>query len=343
MSAEVWVTGVGVATRLGVGRAPLERALREAQAPGSAEVDGPAAVAALEEALEQAGLEPRGRADAALFVGCAWAGLDRSESAVAAQVADKEPDDEAWGRHGSDHLLARLVRGSGLGGLSFVTSAAAAGGADALELGLRWLETSASPTVAVGGVALQSRVAERCLHERLGHDPAGCRPLDPARQGTQAASGAAFLILERAPEAQARGAQPLAALRAVWSARGANALGRVLEQARQSEPDLWLCHGSGGVAEDGEEQAALRAVLEQPIAGLAASKGLLGHTQAAAACLDAAIAVVALDGGFFPCLEPQAELSTISAERLVPRSAVVVARDLLGRAWAVSFARAAAT
>ncbi|MCA8922435.1 MAG: hypothetical protein KDD82_11535 [Planctomycetes bacterium] len=342
MSAAVWITGVGAATRLGAGVECLDRALRQPRPAGAGGVDAAQAAAALCEAVDMAQLPARLRVNVGLFVGCTWAGLEESELAVASHVRDEDPDDEAWSRHGSDHLLARLVRSSGLGGVSLVVSAAGGGSAEALDLGARWLATSACPAVAVGGVQLATRVGERCFAERVGVDPDGCRPLSPERRGTTLAPGAGFLVLERAEAAARRGARPLAVLQAVHAQAGPNALVRVLEEAQAAAPDLWLCHASGGVKEDAEEAAALRAVLGEPVAGLAASKALLGHTQGAAAALDAVIATLALRGGFFPCLEPGAELQTVSAERLVPRSATLLCRNLLDRAWAVHLGRAPA-
>jgi len=339
VSGGLWITGVGAATRQGPTLADLERGLREPSEVGDHTVGAAGAAAALVEALEMAGLGPRLRVNAALFVGCTWAGLDESELAVESHVNDQDPDDVAWSRHGSDHILARLTRSSGVGGLSLVVSAAGGGSAEALELGARWLVSSASPLAVVGGVQLETRVGQQCFADRVGVDPAGCRPHAPDRRGTTLATGAGFLVLERAAHAAQRGATPLASLEAIRMQSGGNALARLLQRAQADAPDLWLLHGSGGVAEDAEEAGALKTVLGEPAPGLAASKALVGHTQGAAAALDAVIAALALRGGFFPCLEPGAGLSVVSAERLVPRSASVLCTNLLGRAWALHLRR----
>lgn len=124
---------------------------------------------------------------------------------------------------------------------------------------------------------------------------AEARPFDRRRNGLVASSGAAVLVVETAEAAAARGARPLARVRA-WgggfdataSRSGwgvgerplAAALGRMLERAGlgPEDVDLVVSGASGSVAGDRLEALTLRRVWgERPLPPVLAPKGVTGE------------------------------------------------------------------
>jgi len=140
------------------------------------------------------------------------------------------------------------------------------------------------------------------------------RPFDARRRGMAPGEGAAVVVLERRRPAAT---EPRAVLRATSSAADAfhwtrpdpsgAALRRTLDdcltQAGRTPDDVdWVCaHGTGTPASDGLEAdvlaGALRGRRRTPVSSL---KAMLGHAQGAAAAIEAAVGVLALERGFLP-------------------------------------------
>jgi 3-oxoacyl-[acyl-carrier-protein] synthase II len=145
-----------------------------------------------------------------------------------------------------------------------------------------------------------------------GADPArACRPFAADRAGFVLGEGAAFLVLERAERALARGAAIRAEL-AGWglscdashltkpeAAGQARALRIALERAGLAPADVGYCnaHGTATVVGDAAEAEALAAVWGEVLPRLAVSstKGLHGHLLGAAGALEAVVTVLALE------------------------------------------------
>jgi 3-oxoacyl-[acyl-carrier-protein] synthase II len=159
--------------------------------------------------------------------------------------------------------------------------------------------------------------------------PAAARPFDRRRNGVIAASGAAVLLVETDEAAAARGARPLARVRA-WgggfdataSRSGwgvgerplAAALGRVLERAGlgPEDVDLVVSGAAGSVAGDRLEALILRRVWgERPLPPVVAPKGVTGEYAGghlAAAVLAAGGRGIGPTAGF---AEPDPELGLV--------------------------------
>ncbi len=183
-----------------------------------------------------------------------------------------------------------------------------AGGADAVRNGLVF------PGMAGAGV-LGS-------HE----DPArACRPFEASRNGLLLGEGAAFVVLERASHAAARGAVPLARLLA-WaltvhdgagktglSEDGAALAGAMrgaltLTGKNAAEVTYINAHGTGTPLNDRAEVAALREVFGQDIPPVSSTKPVTGHCLGATPVMEALIAIAALQGGWLP---PQAGVEEV--------------------------------
>jgi 3-oxoacyl-[acyl-carrier-protein] synthase II len=144
-----------------------------------------------------------------------------------------------------------------------------------------------------------------------GDDPArACRPFSTDRSGLILGEGAAFLLLESLPAAQARGARIYAELAGSGfscdaghltrpDAGGqARALRAALRDAELAPREVGYCnaHGTATQAGDVVECNALRAVWSDEIDALQVSstKALHGHLLGAAGALEAAVTIMAL-------------------------------------------------
>jgi len=154
--------------------------------------------------------------------------------------------------------------------------------------------------------------------------PSVARPFDRARDGCTLGEGAAYLVLENANRARARGAPVLALLAGVGEscdsgpltspdAEGAaRALRAALADAgvAAAAVDYVNAHGTATLLNDRAEAQALRAVLGQRVEAVAdraepgcwvsSTKGAHGHLLGAAGALEAVITVLALHHGIAP-------------------------------------------
>ncbi|AHH99627.1 beta-ketoacyl-[acyl-carrier-protein] synthase family protein [Kutzneria albida] len=186
------------------------------------------------------------------------------------------------------------------------------------------------------------------------------RPYDVRRSGTVLGEGAAFLVLESEESARRRGAHVYATVRAASTtfdphglatpdptgAPLADALRRV---ADPSEVDYVATHGSGTPLGDVSEARALREVFGETGYCASSVKPATGHLTAAAGALNAAVCALAVDASAVP---PLLNLERVDVDCAAPwvlgqarelrvRTAVALARGLLGQQVAVVLGRAA--
>jgi len=146
---------------------------------------------------------------------------------------------------------------------------------------------------------------------------AACRPYDVDRSGTVLGEGSAFLVLEPAEDAAARGARVYAEIVGFGNAYDssrlitpdpegsslAGAIGAALREADTgpADVDYVATHGSGTRAGDSSEARALRTVFGDD-GGFAASsvKPATGHLVGGAGALNAAVAALAVSSGILP-------------------------------------------
>ena len=181
-----------------------------------------------------------------------------------------------------------------------------------------------SEALIVPGVVMAWQAMQTLAAFAPGEHATACRPFDRARTGFALGEGAAFLVLERADRARARGATVRAEL-AGWGvtcdathltkpdAGGqARALRLALQRAGLAPADVGYCnaHGTATKIGDGVEHDAIAQVWGGAVDGLRVSstKALHGHLLGAAGALEAAIAVLALQRRQLPpnahCSDP---------------------------------------
>lgn len=368
MSHRVVVTGVGAITPLGPDAASTWRRLLAGATAATAWPDlaaegFPCAVAcrvtdpppgdprrrgrdlallAAREALRSAGLGAL-PADAAIHVGTTMGESGAFEAAV------DDPDagfdlDQAGGHVFAAHLAAEL----GVTGPQRTHGTACAAGNYAIGAAARAVAAGRVPAALAGGVEPFSRLALLGFARMRAMTPDRCRPFAAGRRGMQLGEAAAFLVLERADRAVARGARPLAVVAGLGLSADAHhptaprpdghgmaaAMRAALDAARLTPGEIgWVsAHGTGTPRSDAAEALALRSVFGDgtvpPVTGI---KGAVGHSLGAATAVEAVAAVLALDTGTLP---PTANVA--EADPALGLDLVLTARPAAGLATVLS-------
>lgn len=352
MKPEIVITGAGVVSAIGFGQAETLDALRSGRsglgpvriletslqafpvgevpltnAELSARCGAPAdwprtsllAIPALQEALSQAGL-PDGNG-MMLVSGTTVGGMDLTEKTF--------PKYSPHHSCGSTTDLAALY----VGGFEDTTtlSTACSSAANALIFGANLLRIGRCQRVVVGGSESLTHYHLSGFNSLMILDRQPCRPFDAGRGGLNLGEGAAFLVLETAESAAARGARPLARLSGFGNACDAFhqtassengegaflAMSQALERARlqPAEIDYVNAHGTGTPNNDASESAALRRVFGEAIPPVSSTKAFTGHTTSASGAIEAVFCLLALQFGFIP---PQLNWSTPDPQCVIP-------------------------
>lgn len=198
---------------------------------------------------------------------------------------------------------------------------ACSSGSDSLLVGAELIRNG-DAEICVCGAADVLTPAKRLGHSALGTmSPTSLRAFDEAHDGTILGEGAAFLVLESARSATARGARPHGYLLGAGSANDAvntaapdlsgdsvvRAVGRALLAAGRHAEDVAVvnAHGSGTPVNDLVEYrsyerlfAATGSTATSPT--VFATKGAFGHTLGATGALEAVAVLLALRDGVVP-------------------------------------------
>lgn len=190
-----------------------------------------------------------------------------------------------------------------------------------------------------GGVDAFSRIAMLGFSRSRAMAPDVCRPFDAERGGMQLGEGAAFVILEREADANARGAKCYARVAALGlscdafhptaprpDGAGMVAALRSALQIGQIYPEDvgFICaHGTGTRASDAAEATAIAKLFPHNPA-VSGVKGALGHSLGAATAVEAVITVLALCHKVLPpttnlrSLDPEMHIAIVTTPVQVP-------------------------
>ena len=280
------------------------------------------ALAAAEEALSDAALDPDGADWTADRVGVSVASVfggldeilaeyDMDRSRVSSYLAAKSLGNLAAGHLG----MAVEARGP-----NRTQATACAAGTHAVDAAVTDLHRGRADVMLVGGAeavlnyyGIAMTAAPRAYTNRAGSD--AVRPFDESRDGLALGEGAAVMVIETAAHARERGAEPYARITGVGATGDAHhpvsppADGHGLQRSMRmalSEADrapdavdYVNTHGTGTVAGDTAEANAVEAVLggDTPITSV---KGAVGHTYGAAGAIDAAVTALSVDRDTVP-------------------------------------------
>jgi 3-oxoacyl-(acyl-carrier-protein) synthase len=327
----VFVTGIGVvcagANNVAELRSLLAAPVRDFRPPTVFRCQGesanlPAAeVSGLE--LEAASAVPRthrlaliaareavgpGPAPDAIVLGTTTGGILTCETALKAGITSPE----AFRYHGLDTVALHLAKALHVRGPVLTLSTACSSAAVAMSVAHALLRAGLARRVLVGGADSLSRLTFHGFRALQLLAPEGCRPLDAKRAGMTVGEGAAFLVLETAPEGR-----PVLALLSgtglscdAYHASSPHPEGTGAAQAMRlaladagiepSAVDYVNLHGTGTIDNDAAEAKAIRKIFGATVPPLSSTKGLTGHTLAAAGAIEAVISIVALTDGLLP-------------------------------------------
>jgi 3-oxoacyl-(acyl-carrier-protein) synthase len=287
------------------------------------------ALAAASEALADAGLGERERAEAALLIGAVGGGMLEGEDWYWEEVRRGVPSSRMRALRSilpfshAETLGWRL----GLTGPKETVVMACASGAASIALGADLVRAGVTPTALVGGVDALTHICFMGFNALKLLDPSPCRPFDRDRRGMSIGEAAAFLVIEGADHCRARGGRVHARLAGYGMTTDAHhvtaphpegegmihAMRQALEDAGRAPGAVGYvnAHGTGTPQNDRAEALALRRVFGEGGVLVSSTKSLVGHTMAAAGSVEAAATILALQHGLLP---PTANLEQVDPD-----------------------------
>jgi 3-oxoacyl-(acyl-carrier-protein) synthase len=279
----------------------------------------------------------------ALVLGGTTGGIPTSEELL----LEKQTDSERFRLHGTGTVATWLAAELGCTGPAMTISTACSSSAAALRLALELLRSGRYQGVLAGGADALCRLTYYGFGLLQLIDPTGARPLDADRAGMTVAEGAALLLLEAADEppdpcygqllgaglscdahhATAPHPEGLGALSAMRRALADGGLA-------PEQIDYVNLHGTGTRDNDASEARALHGLFTSGLPAHSSTKGIFGHSLAAAGALEACVALAALGDGCLPpnagCKNPDPELGLNPVLRPVEADLNVVLSNSLG-------------
>ncbi|MBV1878200.1 MAG: beta-ketoacyl-ACP synthase II [Pseudomonadales bacterium] len=288
------------------------------------------ALAAAEEALQQAAWQPQNLTEQRATATIVGTGIGGFPTITAAQ---KTLDNKSFKRlspYTAPAFLANLAAGNlsiryGFKGPVGCPVTACAAGLQAIGDGMRMINSGEAQVALVGGteacidpLAFASFNALRALSRTTQNPEQASRPFDQHRNGFIMGEGAGLLVIETRDHALARNATPLAVISGYGTsadafhttsgpadgAGGAHAIQQALDRANLRPADIGYinAHATSTPVGDLAEIAALRSVFESELKNIAISstKSSTGHLLGAAGGIETIFSVLALQHGVLP-------------------------------------------
>lgn len=297
------------------------------------------------EAVAMAGLPGDLGSRGGVILGTAAGGIQTWEESYRAVFAD--------GRNRVSPLVVpRLMHNApashlsirhGLTGPVLAVSSACASANHAMGLALQQIRAGVAEVMLTGGAEAMLCFGGVKAWEGLRVlAPDACRPFSLGRRGMVIGDGAGVLVFEAEDHARARGARVLAEVAgfgmtadagdivAPSAAGAARAMQVALADAGMATDEVGYinAHGTGTLANDRAEAAAIRAVFGGTVPPVSSTKAMHGHAIGATGALEAIACVLALTEGVLPptigFLEPDPDCA-LDVVPMVARQARVAA------------------
>jgi 3-oxoacyl-(acyl-carrier-protein) synthase len=262
----------------------------------------------------------------AIVVGTTTGGILTTEAEL--EAGTTEP--RAYRFHGLETVAQALAEAFAVTGPLVTVSTACSSAAVAMSVAQALLRAGLARCVLAGGADSLSRLTFHGFRQLQLVAPGGCKPLDVNRAGMTVGEGAGFLVLESEP---GDGRPVLAELVGTGLSCDAyhatsphpEGAGAVLAM-RQALADASLApaaisyvnlHGTGTPDNDAAEARALKQVFGGALPALSSTKGLTGHTLAAAGGIEAVVSVLALQENLLPAnagletVDPKLEVTPV--------------------------------
>ena len=275
-------------------------------------------LAAAQEAIKNAGLDPLALTTAAVSIGGAGGGMLGAEDWYQARSHQPQGSHRQVAlrsmlpTHQTDALAFHLRIGGPRESPILACSSSAAAIATVTDL----IETGVVDVGLAGGVDTLTRLCFMGFNALKLLDPQPCRPFARDRRGMSLGEGAAVLILESWQHAVARGAPWRACVAGCGlssdalhptapptDAEGAvRAMREALARAHLTPAEITYvnAHGTGTVQNDRAEAVALADVFGPGNVLVSSTKSLIGHTMGAAGAMEAVATIGAIETGLLP-------------------------------------------
>jgi nodulation protein E len=269
------------------------------------------------EAVAMAGLPDGIGARGGVILGTAAGGIQTWEDSYRAVFAEGK-------NRVSPLVVPRLMHNApashlsirhGLSGPVLAVSSACASANHAMGLALQQIRLGAADVMLAGGAEAMLCFGGVKAWEGLRVlAPDACRPFSLGRKGMVIGDGAGVLVFEAEEHARARGAKVLAEVAGFAMtadamdivAPGGDGAARAMRDAladaglAPDEIGYINAHGTGTLANDRAEAAAIRAVFGSALPPVSSTKGAHGHAIGATGALEAIACLLALTEGFLP-------------------------------------------
>ncbi|WP_298353560.1 beta-ketoacyl-[acyl-carrier-protein] synthase family protein [Rhodoblastus sp.] len=272
------------------------------------------ALAAADEALAQAGLDPEERQGprCAALLGTGIGGMKTVDDGLyTVYVGNKRPETLAVPKLIPSAGPAMLSMRYGATGPCFALASACSSGSQAIGLAMQMIRAGMIDRAIVGGSeACATNGTMRAWEGLRVLTPDICRPFAKNRNGMVLGEGAGMFVLEAEDAARARGAEPLAVLAGYGTnsdaldpvrpdaASGAACMAMALEDAGLAPADIDYvnAHGTATVANDATEAQGLNLAFGAHCDHLLVSstKPVHGHALGAAGALELVVSIMAL-------------------------------------------------
>lgn len=275
---------------------------------------------AFRKALADAGLSPGKAAETpertGLVVGTVLGGIHSGLRYLAGNGS--EPGASPLKGYPLRALADGLAREAGIEGPVLTVSTACASGSDAIGIAARRIARGEVDVAVAGGVDALCEFSFSGFHALKALTQDLVRPFSRNRTGLALGDGAAFLVLERAASARARGARSYGAVAGYAALADAVHLTAPDREGRGLSGSITAClrdaglppdavdyvnaHGTGTLYNDWMECKAI----ERAIGGrgralpVSSIKGAIGHTFGAAGAIEAAACLLAIRDGLLP-------------------------------------------
>ena len=276
------------------------------------------ALAAIEQAVADAGLDGEALAGAGLVLATNFGGCAHGERFLAARLGGEDPDPEWLGRYDFCAALRQAIERWGLRGPAGVLSLSCASGVGAIGYAMDLVRAGRCDVAVAGGYDELSRMSYSGLSAMRAVTPEIIRPFDKNRKGTLFSEGAGIVVVEALDAARARGATIHAEVLGHAmnndafhmtapdkTGVGITAVIRTALQDAGVEPrDVQHvnAHGTGTQYNDKIETAAIKAVLGDHAHAITvtANKSMIGHTCGAAGTLESICTIRTMQTGIVP-------------------------------------------
>lgn len=203
----------------------------------------------------------------------------------------------------------------GLKGPTFVIASACASGTHAIGIGAELIKSGMADVAVVGGAEAPLTRGTMLAWESMRIlAPDVCRPFSKGRLGLLLGEGAGVVVLESDEHARARNAPVLAKLAGFACSADAGDMFNPSEEGMAlvmgaslkagglapGDIDYINAHGTGTLANDRAETAAIKAVFGTAAPPISASKSVTGHGLGAAGGIEAVATILALQKGELP-------------------------------------------